>query len=64
VRERVIRKPRPANLEQFSATFQAPRVAALQSGLYGVEHWLAGKTPLFLSATGDGRYRAGFSLLR
>jgi uncharacterized protein DUF6916 len=57
----------PINPEQFSIFFQAPPVPALHAGVYEVEHYLAGKSALYLEPVpGPGtalRYRADFSLL-
>jgi hypothetical protein len=57
----------PVNLEQFSIYFQTPAVPKLPAGLYQVEHYLAGVTPLYLEpVSGLGTaplYRADFSLL-
>jgi hypothetical protein len=57
----------PVNPEQFSIYFRTSAVPALPAGLYQVEHYLAGITPLYLepvSGSGAARlYRADFSLL-
>jgi len=57
----------PLNPEQFSIYFRTPAVPALPAGLYQVEHYLAGVTPLYLEpVSGSGAvplYRADFSLL-
>ena len=57
----------PANPEQFSLFFRGPSLPSLQAGTYAVEHYLAGKTPLYLepipTAAHDRLYRADFCLL-
>jgi hypothetical protein len=58
----------PANPEQFSLIFRGPALPALAASLYDVEHWLAGRTSLYLEpsrAEPDGNvYRADLALLR
>jgi hypothetical protein len=57
----------PVNPEQFSIYLRTPPVPALPAGIYQVEHYLAGVTPLYLEPVpGSGGtllYRADFSLL-
>jgi hypothetical protein len=63
VRERVSKVPSRMPMEQFSAIFQGPLLPVLPSDTYVVEHWLAGRVPLYLSAIPQARYRADFSIL-
>lgn len=60
-------RERPLSPEQFSLFFRGPSLPQLPAGLYEVEHYLAGKTALYLEpAHGPGEpslYRADFSLL-
>lgn len=57
----------PVNPEQFSIYFRTSPMPALPAGVYQVEHYLAGMTPLYLEPVpGSGAallYRADFSLL-
>jgi hypothetical protein len=60
-------RERPVGPEQFSLFFQGPALPQLPPGLYEVEHYLAGRTALYLepaSAPGElALYSADFSLL-
>jgi len=57
----------PTNPEQFSLFFRGPSLPSLRAGTYTVEHYLAGRTPLYLepvpTATHSLLYRADFCLL-
>jgi len=57
----------PTNPEQFSLFFRGPSLPSLRAGTYTVEHYLAGRTPLYLepvpTTTHDLLYRADFCLL-
>ena len=57
----------PTNPEQFSLFFRGPSLPSLRAGTYTVEHYLAGRTPLYLepvpTATHNLLYRADFCLL-
>jgi len=57
------KKPALVPLQQFSLFFRGPPLPALPSGLYEVEHWLAGRTVLNLTAIQPTLYRADFCLL-
>ena len=63
VRERVSKVPARIPMEQFSAIFQGPPLPELPSDTYMIEHWLAGRAPLYLSAIPHARYRADFAML-
>jgi hypothetical protein len=57
----------PTDPEQFSLFFRGPSIPLLQTGTYTVEHYLAGRTALYLepvpTATHNILYRADFCLL-
>jgi hypothetical protein len=61
-------RKRPVRPEQFSLFFRGPALPQLPAGVYEVEHYLAGKTLLYLEpAHGPGEpalYRADVSLLK
>ena len=61
---KLVRRLRPARLEQFSLLFQGPALPLLAAGIYNVEHHVAGRTLLNLEPGTAARYRAAFSLLR
>jgi hypothetical protein len=57
----------PTNPEQFSLFFRGPGLPSLHAGTYTVEHYLAGRTAMYLepvpTSTHDLLYRADFCLL-
>ena len=56
-------EPSPEPLEQFSLIFRGAPLPQLPADVYVVEHWLAGRTPLYLVPIAPSVYRADFCLL-
>ena len=53
------------DVERFILTFQGPPLSPLAAGLYQIDHWVAGRTSIYLQPKNTpGLYGAVFALLR
>ncbi|MFN0317385.1 MAG: DUF6916 family protein [Burkholderiales bacterium] len=53
------------DVERFTLTFRGPTLSPLAAGLYEIDHWVAGRTSIYLQPKNTpGLYGAIFALLR